>query len=75
MVIQQLQGIKHILQQNPPDIALALRELDIAMQVAIIAMQVAIQEWEMYNQQPPTPSHNWHEIVRPNDELLKEFGW
>ena len=67
MVIQQLQMVKALLENNPPNVEEALRELD-------IAMTVAIQEYRKRNQQPPMDLSNWTP-VRDNDELLKEFGW
>jgi len=72
VVIQQLQMVKALLGLEPPDVKSALRELD-------IAMTVAMQEYEKYHkleQQPPMPpDFGWREPIRPNDELLKEFGW
>lgn len=70
MVIQQLQTVKCLLEQDPPDVKGALFELG-------VAMQVAIQEYEKYHaKEPPAPMNfNWDEPIRPNDALLKEFGW
>jgi hypothetical protein len=78
MVTQQLQMVKALLENSPPNVEAALRELD-------IAMAVAMQEYEKYsklkrqleNEPEPVPFDfdNWKVPERTDDALLKEFGW
>jgi len=71
MVVQQLQMVKTLLEQDPPDVKATLRELN-------IAMEVAVQEHLKESQK--LIDAEWANLARagwtrPNDELLKEFGW
>jgi hypothetical protein len=66
MVIQQLQTVKAFLEQSPPNVELALRELDIAMQV--IAQASRNENQRLIELEFDLP-------IRANDALLKEFGW
>jgi hypothetical protein len=68
VAIQQLQLAKVMLELDPPDVKSALIEID-------IAITVLMQKYASQNPVPPSFPNDWEIPVRPNDKLLKEFGW